>query len=133
MSEPAFYTHTPLHYQPGEKTDHGVVQRIERVTNTSLYNGGSVPCFAVYCDNNLSRKHEMKIKQILFNVALIALLFLCIEGLIFACQAVPGSANSAQKTATYTPTPKATPNPDYMHEHDRCEICYACYLPVVTR
>lgn len=51
MREPTFYTHTPLYYQPGTQTDYGIVQRIERVSNTSLYSGGSVPCFAVYCQS----------------------------------------------------------------------------------
>ena len=40
MSEPTFYTHTPMYYQEGTVTDYGIVQKIEYVNNG---------VFAVYC------------------------------------------------------------------------------------
>jgi len=56
----------------------------------------------------------MKTKRILFNVAFIVLLFVCIESLVFLCSALPGSANSAYPGPgddTWTPRPTATATP----------------------
>ena len=55
--KPTFYTHTPKEYVVGESVQfYGIITEIERVENTRLTNGGSVPCYAVYCDPDLRER-----------------------------------------------------------------------------
>ena len=54
---PTFYSHDAFVYKVGESIQYfGVVVKIEHVGFTRLTNGKSAPCYAVYCDPNLSKK-----------------------------------------------------------------------------
>ena len=53
---PTFYSYdtTADLYKVGESVQYfGKVVKVERVENTRLTNGGSVPCYAIYCDPDL--------------------------------------------------------------------------------
>ena len=55
--KPTFYTHSPNALVVGEiMPPYGIVTKIERIENTKLFDGGSVPCYAIYCDPDLRER-----------------------------------------------------------------------------
>jgi hypothetical protein len=65
-NKPSFYTHSVKHYPVGKVTEYGVIVKVEQVENTHLANGGSVPCFSVYCESAQQSVHPTKSRWALF-------------------------------------------------------------------
>lgn len=66
-NKPSFYTHSALkHYPVGKVTEYGIIVKVEQVENTRLANGGSVPCFAVYCESAQQSMQLTKSRWALF-------------------------------------------------------------------